>query len=507
MKMQRRQFIKRAVGISTMATLPFQATKALAVKKDKKKKEKKKKDELAGNLKLLNQWGEQPAKIQRLYEAAFKVLEAKPDAAYADVAADSQIRRLCADDGIVHLGGPLLGCISSQGARVWIRTLRPAKVEVQVTVNGQVRSFGPVKSTPETDLTAIIPVTGLKPSTSYPYRVLVDGKEINIPDHAAITTAPSESIHGKVRIAFGTCPHRWGLGNQEQWTLIRRRKPAAMLLGGDIAVQDRRNHCGLHRADYLLRDFFPAWQDFSAAVPVCVTWDDHDYFDNDLWGIPKGYTQRDKERVCDVFRRAWNNPSYGFGDERRGVFLRTRIGPCDAIMVDERYFRTGEKGSFLGDDQMKWLETQLLDCKGPFIILSCGTMWSDYVSNGKDSWGVWDPAGRERIFKLIEKHRIGGVLLISGDRHGARGFRIARPSGFSFYEFEAASLGGRKGPAVTKPEWDTQFYGIASKYAFGEFTIDATVPDPEVTFRLIQDDGTVVHELKLTRSQLTPPGN
>ncbi len=212
MKMQRRQFIKGVVGISTMTTLPFQATKALAVKKDKKKKEKKKKDELAGNLKLLNQWGEQPAKIQRLYEAAFKVLEAKPDAAYADVAADSQIRRLCADDEIVHLGGPVLGCISSQGARVWIRTLRPAKVEVQVTVNGQVRSFGPVKSTPETDLTAIIPVTGLKPSTSYPYRVLVDGKEINIPDHAAITTAPSESIHGKVRIAFGTCPHRWGLG-------------------------------------------------------------------------------------------------------------------------------------------------------------------------------------------------------------------------------------------------------------------------------------------------------
>ncbi|MBC8218016.1 MAG: alkaline phosphatase D family protein, partial [Planctomycetes bacterium] len=227
----------------------------------------------------------------------------------------------------------------------------------------------------------------------------------------------------------------------------------------------------------------------------------------DRGGIPKGYTLRDKECVCDVFRQAWNNPSYGFGDERRGVFLRTRIGPCDVIMSDERYFRTGEKGSFLGDEQMAWLEEQLLDCKGPFIILSCGTMWSDYVSNGKDSWGVWDPEGRERIFKFIEDHRIGGILLISGDRHGARGFRIPRPSGFNFYEFEAGSLGGRTGPPPTKPEWDTQFYGISGKYAFGEFTIDATVPDPEVTFRMIQDDGTVIHELKLKRSQLTPRGN
>jgi alkaline phosphatase D len=282
-----------------------------------------------------------------------------------------------------------------------------------------------------------------------------------------------------------------------------------MLLGGDIGVQDRNNHFGLHRADYLLRDFFPAWRDFSAAVPNCTTWDDHDYFNNDLWGIPKGCTLGDKQGVCDVFRRAWNNPSYGFGDERRGIFLRTRIGPCDAIMVDERYFRTGPKGkgSLLGDEQMNWLQEQLLDCKGPFIILSCGTMWTDHASNGKDSWGVWDPAGRERIFKFIEKHRISGVLLISGDRHGARGFRIPRPGGFEFYEFEAASLGGRTGPPPTKPEWDTQFYGISGKYAFGEFTIDATIRDPEVTFRLIQDDATIIHELKLKRSQLTPPGN
>ncbi|MCF7973237.1 MAG: alkaline phosphatase D family protein [Phycisphaerae bacterium] len=463
------------------------------------------KDALTDNLALLNQWGEQPADIQRLYAAAFKVLSARPDATFSHVAADSDVQRLCADQGIVHLGGPMLGCVSSHGASVWIRTLQPARVEVQVTVDGTVRSFGPVHSTPNTDLCAVVPVTGLAPSTRYPYRVLVDGKAIHIPDHAAITTAPSEAIPGKVRIAFGTCTHRWGLGNQKQWTLIRERKPTAMLLGGDIAVQDRMSHCGLHRADYLVRDFFPAWKEFSASIPVCVTWDDHDYFNNDLWGIPKGHTQKDKENVCDVFCQAWNNPSNGFGDTRRGVFLRTRIGPCDAIMLDERYFRTGVKGSFLGDEQMAWLETQLLDCQGPFIILSCGTMWSDYVSNGKDSWGVWDPQGRERIFAFIETHRIPGVLLISGDRHGARGFRIPRPGGFQFYEFEAGSLGGRKGPAVTRPQWDTQFYGIADKYAFGEFTVDATLSDPEVTFRLIQDNGTVIHTLTLRRSQLTPP--
>jgi len=63
------------------------------------------------------------------------------------------------------------------------------------------------------------------------------------------------------------------------------------------------------------------------------------------------------------------------------------------------------------------------------------------------------------------------------------------------------------GPQKWLKSTNSQFYGIAGKYAFGEFTIDATLSDPEVIFRLIGEDGTVIHELKLTRSQLTPPAN
>jgi len=463
--------------------------------------------ELKNSLACLNLFGEKPEAVQRLYKTAYEILAAKPNTTFADLADNADIRRMCSEIGISHFGGPMLGAVTPDGASVWLRTLKPAKVAVQVMVNGQAKSFGPVRSTVESDLTAIVPVTGLKPNTRYSYRVVVDDKLVAMPQDAALVTAPESTEAGKVRIAFGSCFHRWGLGNKAQADTICSRRPAAMLLLGDIAVQDRNSHLGLHRADYLMRDLQPAWQNLVATVPVYATWDDHDYFANDKAGIPPGYTNEDRKAVCDLFRQSWNNPSYGFGDERRGVFLRTRIGPCDIIMVDNRYFREGKKGSFLGDEQMKWLKEQLLDCQGPFIILSCGTMWSDYVSNGKDSWGKWDPEGREEIFELIEKNRIGGVLLISGDRHGARGFRIPRPSGFSFYEFEPASLGGRWGPTTASPKWETQLYGISRKFAFGEFTIDATLPDPEVTFRLIRDNGTVIYKLTIKRSQLTPTAN
>jgi alkaline phosphatase D len=459
---------------------------------------------LEDNLYLLNAWGEQPDYIQEVYRLAFNILEQKPNSSFADVSWHAQFQELCRRHNIVHLGGPMLGDVVSDGAKVWVRTVRPSRVEVRLESEGQERVFGPVESSEESDLVAIIPVSGLKSATSYPYQVYVDGIQIVNAGNHVLSTLHASDIVEDVRIAAGTCFHRWGIGNLNQAKQILSRKPMAMLLGGDIAVQDRENNTGMHRADYLLRDFMPAWQNLAGSVPVYATWDDHDYFNNDKSGIPDGYTNEDKEAVWNVFRKAWNNPYYGFGEEGKGVFFRTRIGPADIIMVDNRYFRTGEKGSFLGEEQMNWLEDQLLDCKGPFIILSCGTMWSDYVSNGKDSWGVNDPEGRERLFRLIEKNRIGGVILISGDRHGARGFKIPRNSGFNFYEFELGSLGSRTGPDPIRADWETQLFGISGTYAFGEFSFNTTLDDPEVTFRLIRDRGTVLYEITLTRSQLTP---
>ncbi len=467
--------------------------------------------DLDSNMQLLNLWGDQPAAVHRLYEAAYKTLAARPGASFADLARDAAVQRLCAEAGVTHFGGPMLGAVRPDGAAVWLRTLRPAKVQILVTAAGREEVFGPAESTELSDLSAVVEVTGLKPDTRYPYRALIDGKPINTAAAGTFVTSPAAGS-AKTRIAFGADFHRWGLGNPRQAETLCLHKPTALLIYGDIAVQDRDNHLGLHRADYLLRDLHPAWQRIAASIPIYATWDDHDYFNNDKWGLPKGYTEKDRQGVWEVFRHAWNNPSYGFNDERHGVFLRTRVGPCDVIMVDHRYFRTARtndsdpSGNFLGPQQMQWLEKQLLDCKGPFVILSCGTMWSDYVGNGKDSWGKFDPQGREKIFSLIEKHRIRGVLLTSGDRHGARVFRIPRPSGYNFYEFEPGSLGGRgDGPPAVIRNCDAQLFGVRGKYAFGEFSFDATLPDPQVVFQLVQDSGEVLYELKLTRSQLTPP--
>jgi alkaline phosphatase D len=147
--------------------------------------------DLAGNMQLLNLWGERPAGLQRLYQAAYQVLAARPDATFADLGRDPTVQRLCAEAGVTHFGGPMLGAIRPDGAAVWLRTLHPARVEVLVTVDGRDQSFGPVQSTEQSDLTAVVPVTGLKPGVRYSYRVLVDSQPIAVAVPMTLVTAPA----------------------------------------------------------------------------------------------------------------------------------------------------------------------------------------------------------------------------------------------------------------------------------------------------------------------------
>jgi alkaline phosphatase D len=100
---------------------------------------------LEDNLYILNMWGEQPAHKRELYKLAFSILEQKPNSTYADVARHSGFQELCNKYGVVHLGGPMLGDIVPGGAKVWVRTVRPANVEVRLESEGRELVFGPVR--------------------------------------------------------------------------------------------------------------------------------------------------------------------------------------------------------------------------------------------------------------------------------------------------------------------------------------------------------------------------
>ncbi len=436
--------------------------------------------------------------IKKFYLEARAIFE-KDTAAFTD----DRIIVAAKRNHINLISGPMLGNVQAERVTLW---LRPANTNIlQIKVNSQegtdikTHELKPIRP----GKVERIVLDGLKPTTHYDYHISTNDRVIS---QGSFRTAPKSGENSTVRITFASGFHKIGLHNPNLIRSIINRKPLAMLLLGDLAVDDRDTHWGLHRSDYLLRDVSPAWQELASKIPLYASWDDHDYLNNDLSGIPEGVTKADRDSLRSIWQNNWNNPT-AIGD---GIYFNTRIGEVEIIMLDTRSCRNlderGDYGSYLGTSQLQWLKEVLKNSTAPFKVISSGTMWSDYVTKAKDSWGTWDVAARKEIYSLIESEGISGVLLISGDRHGARAFTIPRPSGLNFYEFEVASMGGVPGPPAMAEDSSHQLFGYEGLglKAFGEFTFTTSSKQPEVTFRLIDESGSIIEEYFLEYDALLP---
>ena len=441
---------------------------------------------------LLCSYGGVAKNVEQFYLDARSFFDGNEAADFKDTEILSSARK----HKIFLLGGPMLGNLREDGVSIWIRpaSANSIRVKIKSSEGKKIKSFRVDSLLPGKKHN--IHVDGLSSGTDYTYVLSHRLRKIW---KGNFKTAPATGEKSLFTLTFGSCFHKIGLHNPNLIKQMLKRDPHAILLLGDIAVDDRENKIHMHRSDYLLRDFSNPWKELSGSVPVYSAWDDHDYLNNDLGGIPVGFCPADREALLDLWDENWNNPEYT-GD---GIFFNTRIGPVELIMLDTRSCRDVEKrgqyGSFLGPEQMSWLKEVLLKSTAPFRIISSGTMWSDYISNGKDSWGTWDTLARKEIFSLLEKEELHETILISGDRHGARAFEIPVVPGSGLYEFQVASLGGAPGPEDIAKDSSHQLFGYPGSdfFAFGEFSFDTSFDPPRVVFRLIDESGSVLEKLLL----------
>jgi alkaline phosphatase D len=448
---------------------------------------------------LLDSYIRLPDNQRQFYLEARNVFENNPEADFTN----GEIVKIAKRHNIPLMGGPLLGQLTSKGVSIWLRPATKKKYSIKVSESDgtDIQTFDIIPSVPGRENRTII--ENLQPDTDYTYEVFIQKKKIA---NGYFKTAPKAGEAGSFKVAFGSCFHKIGLHNPNLIHQILKNRPNAMMLLGDIAVDDRRNSFNMHLADYLLRDVSKPWRDLASAVPLYTSWDDHDYFDNDLGGVPEGFTEEDRMMAREIWNKNWNNPQR----DNESIYFNTQIGPVEVIMLDTRSYRAndkrGEYGAYLGLEQFNWLKETLKNSKAPFKVISSGTMWSDYISNGKDSWGTWDAKARQELFDFIEKEKIAGVLLISGDRHGARGFTIPQASGFELYEFQVATLGGVNGPEAFAKDNTHQLFGYLGMdlHAFGEFVFYTDEGDPKVEFRLIDQYGKVMEEITVPYQKLKP---
>lgn len=416
---------------------------------------------------------------------------------------DPQIVAAARKNKVALMSGPLLGNLKTDGVNISLRpsSIKRLKVKVLQTDGQKVKTYTLKPKTPGKEHR--IQLTGLNTNTEYHFQVFSKRKQLAA---GSFRTAPEINAKEPVRIAFSSGFHKIGVHNPNLINTIVNRKPQAMVLLGDLAVDDREDNFSMHRSDYLLRDVAKPWQKLASNLAIYAAWDDHDYLNNDLAGVPKRFTNSDRDELRELWRENWNNPP----NEAAGIYFSTRIGNVELIMLDTRSYRENEKrgqyGAYLGKAQLDWLKNTLKQSTATFKVVSSGTMWSDYITPGKDSWGTWDTLGREEVFQLIETENIPGVVLISGDRHGARAFKIPRPSGFKLYEFQIAAMGGVPGPRAIAKDDSQQLFGYLGLglKAFGELHFDFDAGQPKLNFRLIDEVGKVMEEHELSYELLKP---
>ena len=99
-----------------------------------------------------------------------------PDASLATVRKNPKLRAMLAKHKIKLFGGPMLGSVTHNSARIWVRTPDEAQVQIvasKESKSGKLIQSKKLKTAVASDLTAVLELTGLEPFTIYRYDVLV----------------------------------------------------------------------------------------------------------------------------------------------------------------------------------------------------------------------------------------------------------------------------------------------------------------------------------------------
>jgi len=356
-----------------------------------------------------------------------------------------------------------------------------------------------VRTNKAKDFTAVIAVRGLKPDTRYYYKLLVDGSME--PRLWSFRTFSASGTKSRFWIGFGG-----GAGftpqHERMWDTIATHNLIAFLLLGDNVYIDNPTRQAVQQYCYYRRQSRLEFRDFVASTAIYAIWDDHDFTTNDAGGGPEIRKPAWKIPVWRTFTNNWNNPYYAGGENQPGCWFDFSIGDVDFFMLDGRYYRTKSRvtnPSMLGDAQKKWLFKKLKSSKAAFKVLASPVPWAFGAKPGsRDPWQGYK-AEREEIFSFLEANKIDGVILISADRHRSDIWKIERPNGYALHEFESSRLTN----IHTHKVMPGALFGYNKKCSFGLLRFDTTIPDPQVTYKIINIGNEVIYTFSLKRSQLT----
>ena len=268
------------------------------------------------------------------------------------------------------------------------------------------------------------------------------------------SVSPNRSLKvGQVisAIGFGSCMDQ----NYPQtiWSPLKGESLDLFIGLGDLVYASQPNDKPMAKA-YLKQIENAELQEFRAQVPWIGVWDDHDFGVNDGGGDHPEF-----QEAKDLLLAFLPNSAKVIPPEQKGLYHSIVLGnkpkTLQVLVLDTRTYRSpltphrggdplvryqenlDSKATILGEDQWKWLETEIQKPANFRILVSSIQILSE--KHGFEKWANF-PHERKRLLNLIEKNKIKNMVLLSGDRHFSEISKIRLNKKHTLVEITNSSL-------------------------------------------------------------------
>ena len=331
---------------------------------------------------------------------------------------------------------------------------------------------------------------------------------------ASVTAAPS-------KILFGSCGHQDK--NIPIFNAINKEQGDLFIFLGDNIYGDT-NDMDVLADKYQRLGAKPGFKTLKAQTPIIAMWDDHDFGQNDA-----GKEYPHKEQSRQIMLNFWDEPANSARRTRPdGIYTSYMYGENEqtiqVIMPDLRWNRdalnhVGEleyytkrklnnqgpyspsevKGaSMLGEAQWQWLEQALKKPAAIKLIASSLQLLPDFT--GWESWANF-PEDRNRLFALIKKHKVNGVVIISGDTHWGEISKYQQNLDYPLIEMTSSGLTEKwKDVSPNKHRVGDFTHNVN----YGDLSVDWQQTDPAISLKLKGIDGEVIMQSDFSLSSISP---
>lgn len=344
------------------------------------------------------------------------------------------------------ISGPMNGYAEHRECLVWVQTACARKVTLIWKNESKPHQHGTISKTIRTEpvcepaITKFI-VSGLEPGQSYTYKILLDQKEVSNPFPLKFNTKPLwewRSAPPSFSFMMGSCNYindsaydRPGKPYGQSTGIFKymAAAPAHMMLwlGDNVYLReaDYSSESGIHYR-YLRTRSHPDLKKLLATKQHYAITDDHDFGPNNSC---KNYGLG--EVSSEIFKSYWGNKYYG--KNGKGLYSVMSYADCDFFLLDNRSFRDEDllpdsayPKTQLGKDQLEWLLQSLLASKAAFKFIVMGGQFLNDQTH-EESYMQFRRE-RQLILDFIKKHKLQGIVFISGDRHHSEILKYTIPT-------------------------------------------------------------------------------